>query len=65
MVFLISLKILGYDNFSHKNTRITKPSSYGHIYNLIGVVINFVGDFMNINYDVITFILKYLYLKKA
>ena len=65
MVFLISLKILGYDNFSHKNTRITKLSSYGHIYNLIRVIINFVGDFMNINYDVITFILKYLYFKKA
>ena len=57
--FYQSLKIWGYDNFSHRNARITKPSSYGHIYNLIRVFINFVGDVMNINYDVITFILKW------
>ena len=60
-----SVKIRGYDNFSHRNAGTTKLSSYGHVYNLIRVVINFVGDVMNINYGVITFILKYLYFKKA
>ena len=45
---------------------VTKPWSHDHIYNIIWITWeNFVGDVIVKNYDVITFISKYLYFNKA
>ena len=61
-----SLQNWGYNNFSHRNDRVTKLWSHNHIYNMIWVTWwNFVSDVIDINYDVINFISKYLYFKKA
>ena len=49
---------------SHRNARITKFWSHHHMYNL-NHVMKFFGDAMNKNYDVVTFISKYYYFKKA
>ena len=63
-VLVKSLKIWGYDNFSYTNGRVTKLWSHDHIHNIIWVMWQiFVGDVIDRIYDVITFILKYLYFK--
>ena len=57
-----------YDNFFHINAKVPKLWSHDHIYiyNIIWVIWwNLVGDIMDIDYDVMTFILKYLCFKKA
>ena len=41
------------------------PWPHDHIYNIICHIYNFVGDVMERSQDEITFILKYLYFKKA
>ena len=44
----------GYDNFSHRNARVTKFWSHYHIHNIICVIWqNFVGDVTERIYDVI------------
>ena len=49
-IFLVkSLQNWGYDNFSHRNATVT----------------NFAGEVMDRNYDVMSFISKYLYFKRA
>ena len=51
----------GYDNFSHRSARVTKFWSHDHIYNIICVTWwIFVDEVIDINYDVIAFISKYL-----
>ena len=48
--------------FSHRNARLTKIWSHDHTFNIIWITwSNFVGNFMNKNYDVITFTSKYLF----
>ena len=50
---------------SVRQIRVTKLWSYDHIYNIIWIMWqNFVGDFIDRIYDVITFISKYIYFKK-
>ena len=56
----------GYDKFSHIKVRVTKLWSHDHIYNIIWVAWkDLVGDVIDINYDVITFIWEHFYFKKA
>ena len=51
----------GYDNFSDRSARVTKFWSHDHIYNKICVTWwIFVDEVIDINYDVIVFISKYL-----
>ena len=53
-------------NFSQRNARVTKLWSHDHICHIIWALWQkFSGDVMGRNYDVITFIWKYLYFKKA
>ena len=54
----------GYDNSSQRNVRVSKLYSHDHIYNMSNII-NFVAGIIDRNYDVITFILKYLYFKKT
>ena len=59
-----SLYIWGYDNLSYTNSTVTKLWSHDHIHNIIWVMWQiFGGDVIDRVYDVITFILKYLYFK--
>ena len=63
MIFLVKfLENWGYDNFSHRNARVTKLWSHDNIYNIIWHTwLNCVRDVLDRNYDVIienTFILK-------
>ena len=56
----------GYDNFSHTNARVTKLWSHEQIYNIIWFTWkNFLYEVIDINYDVIIFISKYLYFKMS
>ena len=57
---------LTYNNFYYINVRFNKLWSHEHIYNILRVMWkNFVVNIMDRNYDVITFISKYLYFKEA
>ena len=59
-VFLVKLSC---DNLSCGNA---KPWSHDHLFNIIWVTWqNFVGDFIDRNYNVIIFISKHLYFKEA
>ena len=59
-----SLKNWRYDNFSHRNARVTTLVTWPHLKYNLSHVINFFRDVVVRNYDVMTFILKYLYFKK-
>ena len=65
-VFLVkSLQNWGYDNFSYRNARVNKLWSHEHTHNIIWVMWeNFVGGVMDIIYDVIAFISKFLFLRR-
>ena len=53
-------------NLFHGNTRVTRPWSHGHIYNIIyDLCSNFVDDVMNRNYNIIIFISNYSYFKET
>ena len=67
LFFLVkSFQNWGYDKFFHTNAAVTKLWSHGRIYNIILVTWQcFAGDAMDKSYDIITFILKYLYFRKA
>ena len=60
-VFLVkSLQNWGCDNFSLRNATVTKLWSHENIFNIIWVTWeSIVGDFIDRNYDVMTFISKY------
>ena len=56
----------GVDYFSLRNPRVTKLWSHDDLCNIIWVTWqNFIGDVMDKNNDVITFVLKYVYSKKV
>ena len=67
VVFLVNfLQNWDCDNFSYRNARVTKLWSHDHIYSTTWLTWwNFLGDLINRNYNVINFILKYVFFKWA
>ena len=54
-----------FDNFSHRNARVTKLWSHDHTYNIIWFTLyNFVSDLIDKTYDMITFDWKCFYFKR-
>ena len=53
-----------FGNFSHRNDRVTKLWSHGHIYNIISAKLKNLMP-LNRRYEVITFISKNLYFKET
>ena len=50
----------------HRNARVTKLWPYYHIHNIIWIMwLNFLGDVVDINYDVLVIISKSCYFKKG